>query len=67
MVKGPSIENISFSHAPRNVFDEKYWNRLNISLPNSKIDKHHWIVIKQATDQWVANPAHGEDIELPKI
>ena len=62
LVTGPSVENTSFKKHTREKLDSKYINPLNIALPKIEEKKHHWIEIKEYSNQWKAIPKDGSII-----
>lgn len=54
LVRGPSVENISFQAMEKSKFDERYIDRLKLRkpLPTPRKASKHWILIDQAPSGW---------------
>lgn len=54
LVRGPSVENISFRRMTKLQLDERYLRRLNLKkeLPTSKLRTKHWVLIDQGPSGW---------------
>jgi hypothetical protein len=54
LVRGPSVENISFRRMGKLQFDERYLLKLNLKkgLPASKQPTKHWVLIDKGPNGW---------------
>lgn len=69
LVRGPSVENISFRRMAKLQFDERYLRRLNLKkgLPAPRAATKHWVLIDQGPKGWRAQPrCDGPYVEGPK-
>lgn len=58
LVRGPSVENISFRKLSAKDFDERYLKRMNLKapLPAPKIAARQWVLIDIGPDGWRSLP-----------
>lgn len=58
LVRGPSVENISFRRMAKPQFDARYLYGLNLkkALPAPKAPSRHWVLIDQGPKGWRAQP-----------
>lgn len=56
LVRGPSVENISFRVMDKIKFDERYIGRMNLKkpLPTPKAAPRHWVLIDKGPKGWRA-------------
>lgn len=59
LVSGPSLENISFKHQSRELFDSKYLQKLNVNIPLIDMKLQHWVEIKMEEGMWHVTPQSG--------
>jgi hypothetical protein len=65
LVRGPSLENISFRSMPKAAFEQRYVMRLKLQkgLPAAPPRPRRWVLIDQTTGSWRAT----EVIDAPYL